>query len=77
MGAWGVALVYGRVLRIAKSGGGGREDETLHTRRAHCVQQMQGVGDVVGIVLGRLLDRFAHLDKRRKVHHRVKTPRLQ
>ena len=38
---------------------------------------MRVSGVYQGRLLGRLLHRFAHLNERRKVHHRVKAPRLQ
>ena len=69
-GAW-VRLVDGRVKGFAKDRGGGRKHEPLHPMVAHGPQQREGVGDVVGVVLGRVGDRFRHLNARGKVHDGV------
>lgn len=61
------------VLRLAKRGGGGRKDELVYSMRTHCIQQAQRVHDVVAVLLVWVLHRLAHLDKRGKVHDRIKT----
>ena len=38
---------------------------------------MEGVGHIVFIILGRVLNRLTDLNERCKVHHRIKTTVLQ
>ena len=70
-----VPLVNRAVLRLAKSGRCGRENEFINAMRPHRIQQTQRVSHVVAVVLVRLLHRLAHLNERGKVHHSIKTLR--
>ncbi len=70
-----VLLVNRHVLCLAKGGCSRREDEFVHPMRTHCIQQAQRVGDVVAVVLVRMLHRLTNLNKRRKVQHCIKPTR--
>ena len=59
-GARRVGLVQGERLRRAVDRRGRAEDEALHARGAHRLQEPQRAHDVVVVVFERLDDRFAH-----------------
>ena len=50
-----MALVDRCVLRVAESCRRRREDELPHAMRAHSIEQIERIGEVVLVVLGRLL----------------------
>ena len=58
-------------LRRAVGGRGAGKDDLLDVRGPHGFQQPQAADDVVLIILGRIVDRFADQRERREVHHRV------
>src|SRR5205085_5123798 len=55
----GVALFDWLLRRFAVNGSGRREDEARDTTIAHRVEQNESCGDVVAVILRRLLDSLA------------------
>jgi len=68
---FGGRLVDGRVGRFAISRIGGGKDEAADLVLDHRVESVDRFGNAVGIVLGRLLYRFADLDERSEVERGV------
>ncbi len=70
-GAQGHGLVERRFRFLAQHGARGGEDELVDARFAHGLEQGDGLGDVVLVVLEGVLHGFAHLDEGGEVHDDV------
>ena len=69
--AGGEVLTDGHAGGVAVNGGGGGEDEVLHSVTAHGVKEHQAVDQVVGVVLQGLGYALAHCLQTGKVDDRV------
>ena len=58
---------------VAVNGGGGGENELFHTVRLHRLEEVEGAGDVVVVVLERLFDGFGDGFEAGEVDDKVKT----
>lgn len=68
---FGVVLVDWAVVWLAENRGGGGEDKPLAVVTHHRIEQVERVGDVVMVVLLRMIDRLADLDEGGEVEYAV------
>ena len=68
--AW-VVFIDRQVGWKSEDSGGGGEDEVVDVMLLHCMEQIESIADVIGVISEWVLDRFAYIDESGKVEDGV------